>query len=444
MSSFSFILEVGKVYSAPGRSPMAWHSLLSFVVSLAHRFARGSPFQIAIAPGVEGSGFLSPSLVLYLAPLVTGLLILIAVLVLIRLSSGGVRAKQLREGIQESARSPTHLPLLSPICTAADEPMVQLTPGRLGSGQAEETRSASPSQAQPLSSHLSLAVGALSHPGIKRQRMPNEDSLFAVQGIRPQISQPQPFGLFIVADGMGGHMYGQEASRLGIQTMIDQVLPRVSGNGELNEADFRRHLIDGAQRANYAIYQRNKAQRTEMGTTITAVLIINATALVVNVGDSRTYLYRKDEGLRKVTKDHSLVAYLVEAGIIQPDDIYNHPQRNQIYRSLGAEQVIPVDSFREQLQPGDTLLLCSDGLWEMVRDPLIQQILRKGADPSQTSNTLLHAALDGGGADNVSMIVIQVTQATGSKNMTGMQLLAKPETIELPNMSQREPNKSSQ
>ena len=138
------------------------------------------------------------------------------------------------------------------------------------------------------------------------------------------------------------------------------------------------------------------------------------------------------------------MAYLVEAGIIQPDDIYNHPQRNQIYRSLGAEEVIPVDSFREQLQPGDTLLLCSDGLWEMVRDPLIQQILRKGADPSQTSSTLLQAALNGGGADNVSVIVIQVTQATGSRNMTGMQLLVKPETIEMPNMSQRQPNKSSQ
>ena len=90
------------------------------------------------------------------------------------------------------------------------------------------------------------------------------------------------------------------------------------------------------------------------------------------------------------------------------------------------------------------MLLCSDGLWEMVRDPLIQQILRKGADPSQTSSTLLQAALNGGGADNVSVIVIQVTKATGSRNMTGMQLLVKPETIEMPNMSQRQPNKSSQ
>lgn len=444
MSTFSFILEMREVYPAPGRSPMAWHPLLSAVASLALFFARGSPFQTATAPGVEVSVFPFPSLVLYLAPLVTGLIILIAVLVLIRLSCGGVQAKRLREGIQDSTRSPTPLPSLSQTYAAADEPMVQLSPGQLGSEQAEAARTMSPFQAQPLSSHLSLAVGTLSHPGIKRQRMPNEDSLFAVKGIRPQISQSQPFGLFIVADGMGGHMYGQEASRLGIQIMIDQVLPKISGSGELNEADFRRHLIDGAQAANHAIYQRNKVQRTEMGTTITAVLIVDATALVVNVGDSRTYLYRKDDGLRKVTKDHSLVAYLVEAGIIQPDDIYNHPQRNQIYRSLGAEEVIPVDSFRERLQPGDTLLLCSDGLWEMVRDPLIQQILRKGADPSQTSSTLLQAALNGGGTDNVSVIVIQVTQATGSRNMTGMQLLVKPETIEMPNISQRQPNKSSQ
>src|SRR5215471_3403059 len=350
------------------------------------------------------------TLVLYLAPLV---IILVAVLVLIRFSCGSVQAKRLREGIPDSARSPAPLPSLSQAYPAADEPVVQLSPDQLGSGQGELTRTAPPFQAQPLSGHLSLAVGTVSHPGIKRQWLPNEDSLFAVKGIQSQISQSQPFGLFIVADGMGGHRYGQEASRLGIQTMIDQVLPKISESSEVNEADFRRHLIDGAQAANHAIYLRNKEQRTEMGTTITAVLIVNAVALVVNVGDSRTYLYRKDGGLRKVTKDHSLVAYLVEAGIIQPDDIYNHPQRNQIYRSLGAEQVIPVDSFREQLQPGDTLLLCSDGLWEMVRDPLIQQILRKGADPSETSKTLLHAALNGGGADNVSVIVIQVTRATG-------------------------------
>ena len=147
-----------------------------------------------------------------------------------------------------------------------------------------------------------------------------------------------------------------------------------------------------------------------MGTTITAAVVVDLTAFVANVGDSRTYLYREPEGLRKITNDHSVVAYLVETGIIKPDDIYTHAQRNRIYRNLGAKPVIQVDVFMEHLQPGDTLLLCSNGLWEMVRDPAIQQILRNGADPTETSRALIEAALVGGGADNVSVIVVQVTR----------------------------------
>jgi serine/threonine protein phosphatase PrpC len=149
-----------------------------------------------------------------------------------------------------------------------------------------------------------------------------------------------------------------------------------------------------------------------MGTTITAAVVVGLTAFVANVGDSRTYLYREPEGLRKITRDHSVVAYLVETGIIKPDDIYTHAQRNQIYRSLGANPLIQVDTFIEPLQTGDIVLLCSDGLWEMVRDERIQQILRDGTDPSQMASALIEAALDGGGADNVSVIVVHAAHGS--------------------------------
>lgn len=289
-----------------------------------------------------------------------------------------------------------------------------------------------------------LLVGCLSDPGITRRNRPNEDSVFAAKGTRLHQAQPQPAGLFIVADGMGGHVYGQEASRLAIQTMIDGVLPGLFTGGDLNTADFRKLLVDGVQAANRVIYQINQERFTEMGTTITAVLIVDSTAIVVNVGDSRTYLYREAEGLRTVTHDHSLVAYLAETGIIKPDDIYIHPQRNQIYRSLGSKPVIPVDAFTEQLQPGDTLLLCSDGLWEMVRDPFIQQILHKRASPPQTSNALIEAALQGGGTDNISVIVVCICKETSDREITGLQLLSSPATVEMPSMTQREPKQSSQ
>src|SRR5207253_9915948 len=142
-------------------------------------------------------------------------------------------------------------------------------------------------------------------------------------------------------------------------------------------------------------------------------LIVGTTAFVTNVRDSRTYLYREPEGLKKVTNDHSVVASLVEAGIIKPDDIYTHPKRNQIYRSLGEKPVIDVDSFKVPLQPGDKLLLCSDGLWDMVRDPLIQRVMSNPApDPNMTGNALIKAALDGGGEDNVSVIVVSITETS--------------------------------
>src|SRR2546423_11431272 len=211
--------------------------------------------------------------------------------------------------------------------------------------------------------------------------------------------------------------------------MIDQMLPKLSESSELGETDLKQLLIDGVQAANQAIYQRNQEEGTDMGTTITAAVVIGLTAFVANVGDSRTYLYQEPEGLRKITNDHSVVAYLVETGIIKPDDIYTHAQRNRIYRNLGAKPMIQVDVFVEHLQPGDTLLLCSDGLWEMVRDPLIQQILRNGADPTETSRALIEAVLVGGGADNLSGIVVQVTGTQRQAGLGGMALGTDPDEV---------------
>lgn len=283
--------------------------------------------------------------------------------------------------------------------------------------------------------NLQLVVGTRSDPGLKRKYKPNEDSLFAVQGARTHDSQPQQFGLFVVADGMGGHTNGQDASRQAIQTMIDFMLPRISGSEPINDDTFTRLLGEGVQQANQAVHQRNLEARADMGTTMTTSLVVGSTAYVANVGDSRTYLYRASQGLSRVTNDHSVVASLVEAGIIQPDDIYTHPKRNQIYRSLGEKPVVEVDTFKVELQPGDVLLLCSDGLWDMVRDPQIQQVLNQPAgDPNKIVQDLIKAALEGGGEDNVSAIVVQFMESEQHTGQTGIQLLTKPETVTLPNL----------
>jgi serine/threonine protein phosphatase PrpC len=200
-------------------------------------------------------------------------------------------------------------------------------------------------------------------------------------------------------------------------------------------------LRDGVQGANKAVNQRNLEEHADMGTTMTAALVFGPIAYVANVGDSRTYLYREPDGLTKITHDHSVVASLVEAGIIQPDDIYTHPKRNQIYRSLGEKPVVDVDSFKVPLKPGDKLLLCSDGLWDMVRDPEIQSIMSLPTpDPAKTGQKLIQAALDGGGEDNVSVIVVSFsefeTNSSSKTAMPGMQLLYKPETVTVPDLPQ--------
>jgi len=325
-----------------------------------------------------------------------------------------------------------------PTLSISELPTMEFSPAN-GSMESDATLPYGIQQLQ--SRNLSLAVGYLTDPGIKRKHKPNEDSLFAMQGTGTYNSLPQEFGLFVVADGMGGHANGQDASRMAIQNIIDYILPRISAEKHMEDEAFRNLLRDGVQCANQAVHQRNLEERADMGTTMTATLIVGATAYVANVGDSRTYLYREPDGLSKITNDHSVVASLVEAGIIKPDDIYTHPKRNQIYRSLGEKPVVDVDSFKVSLKAGDKLLLCSDGLWDMVRDPEIQRLMSVPASsPSKMGQELIQAALDGGGEDNVSVIVLSLSETEVSSSnqagMNGVQLLYKPESVTVPDLPQ--------
>lgn len=259
---------------------------------------------------------------------------------------------------------------------------------------------------------LALHIGSHQDPGIRRKDRPNEDTLFIMQGTIPVASPPTPpipFVLLVVADGMGGQGHGRTASRLAVRSLVEYV------SGSLNTQQrapksWLALLSAGVETANQAVYERNRQQQTVMGTTMTVALVIETTAYVAHIGDSRLYLYRKPTGLAQLTHDHSVVAALVEAGIIAPDDIYTHPRRNQIYRSLGDEATVEVDTATVPLAAGDILLLCSDGLWEMVRDQQISAILTASLPaPTDTAHALVQAALAGGGEDNVSAIVAQVS-----------------------------------
>lgn len=285
--------------------------------------------------------------------------------------------------------------------------------------------------AQPVK-ELGFEIITNTNAGLKRMHKPNEDSIFAVHGVRDVNGILQQIGLFIVADGMGGHADGKAASTLAIQTIINHVLPRLMYHKEPldNPAQL---LAEGVQNANHAVHEHNMANHGDMGTTVTSTMLIGTTAYVANVGDSRTYLYRYPNGLSKITRDHSVVASLVDAGIIKEDDIYTHTKRNQIYRSLGEKPYVEVDTFVEQLQPGDKLLLCSDGMWEMVRDPKIRAILEEPtSNPMELGDRLIQAALDGGGEDNVSVIVVNVLESPNYEMKVGLEPIYQQEEVQLP------------
>ncbi|GAC1433910.1 MAG: hypothetical protein PVS3B3_10270 [Ktedonobacteraceae bacterium] len=257
-------------------------------------------------------------------------------------------------------------------------------------------------QEQP---QLHLIVGIGSHPGLVRKNGLNEDNVLGLQDIYVTEADTIPVGLFVVADGMGGHSNGQEASRLAICSVSEVVTPTLL-NAKAEEEFCKDLLQEGVQHANATIYQHNR-QKFSMGTTITTALVFGSTAYVANVGDSRTYLYRATDGLTQISSDHSHVWQLFKEGCIKHEDIYTHPKRNEIYRCLGERALVEIDTFQVALQAHDVLLLCTDGLWEMVRDAEIEHIIQDNAlHASQMSAKLIEAALRNGGADNVSAIVV--------------------------------------
>jgi serine/threonine protein phosphatase PrpC len=252
-----------------------------------------------------------------------------------------------------------------------------------------------------------LEVGVGLHPGFQRKDAPNEDSLFEIRGTHTTRSGLQQVGLFVVADGMRNSGLGQEASRLAIQALSAVMVPALLSNAKVVFADL---LQEGVSSANLAVYSRNREmaeKNCKMGTTMTVALVVGPTAYVANVGNSRTYLYRRSQGLAQITQDHSPAARLLREGVITSEDSYTHPYRKVLERYLGRHASVEVDSFVVQLRTGDILLLCSDGLWEMMRDAEIEKIICfSGLHPMQLSTMLVQAALNHGGVDNVSVIVV--------------------------------------
>lgn len=232
---------------------------------------------------------------------------------------------------------------------------------------------------------------AVSRTHIGKVRSSNQDALLVVPGA---------YGVYGVADGMGGHKAGDVASRLAV-SQLEKVL-----KGKRPTESMLRGGIESANRVIYDAQMQN-TDYSGMGTTMTVIWEGKKRVLLGHVGDSRAYFLR-DGILEQISQDHSMVAELVRDGLLTPEEARVHPYRNIITRALGASEGVMVDTLQMDKEVGDRYLICSDGLSEYVPDEKMREILTK-MDLEEAADLLLSLALDGGGRDNISLVITEVT-----------------------------------
>jgi protein phosphatase len=237
---------------------------------------------------------------------------------------------------------------------------------------------------------------AFSITDIGERRRINQDYVFCSENAIGKLPN-----LFIVADGMGGHNAGDYASRFCVEFFKQKI--------EESGIETPITLIEAAIReTNEAL--RNKAQeQTElegMGTTLVAATIFDKEMYVANVGDSRLYVIGKL--IKQVTEDHSLVEAMVKTGELNRCEARVHPNKNIITRAIGANDTVEPDFFEVSLEDGDTVLMCSDGLTNMLEDETIERIIRENEDPETAAETLVKCANENGGKDNIAIVIIKV------------------------------------
>lgn len=252
---------------------------------------------------------------------------------------------------------------------------------------------------------MELKVGARSDVGMIRSG--NEDNFFAEADERR--------GVFVVADGMGGHAAGEVASEMAVQIVARNLL----GLATVLDRAAAEKLEQAMRDANRAIYDRMLAEvdKQGMGTTASVLVLSDNQFLIGQIGDSRIYLLR-DGALTQLTKDHSYVQEQVDAGLLTPEQARYHPYSNVITRCVGASESVEADIYEGEMKPGDVFLLASDGLTGMVDDRRLQAMLLARSGPGRIVDALIAEANGRGGLDNITAIVIQVvgvdTPVTGS------------------------------
>ncbi len=265
---------------------------------------------------------------------------------------------------------------------------------------------------------MRLVIGAATDVG--RVREGNEDGYLV----------DEPMGLVAVADGVGGHRAGEVASATALEALraaVNSGHPLREAMEDANEAVFTKSLTDDD-------YQG-------MATTLTAATLASGgTLLVGHVGDSRAYMLHDGE-FRQITIDHSRVQELVDDGRLTAEDAAVHPMRNIITRSLGSEPTVDVDVYPVELQPGDRILFCSDGLTDMLHDDFLGDELRREDDPARAATRLVDAANRAGGVDNITVVIVSVTDEDPIRDNTPAPSVLVAELVDEPPTDASEPVK---
>lgn len=260
---------------------------------------------------------------------------------------------------------------------------------------------------QALAMPPGLHVGKKTDVG--QQRENNEDSLCTITSFIHSDGQIEPFGVFIVADGMGGYKGGEKASSIAVKTAANYILQNIYLPDLLphaypgNQAPLIEVLTAAVNAANHAVL----STVPESGTTLTLATVMGHQAYIAHVGDSRAYIYHEGQ-LEQITQDHSVVARMVEVGQITAEEALTHQNRNVLYRAIGQTNTLEVETYLHPLPANSYLLLCSDGLWNLVLDHEISQTLGSVTSLEDSASKLVDMANGKGGDDNISVILVGV------------------------------------
>mgnify|MGYP001022631307 CR=1 FL=1 len=241
-----------------------------------------------------------------------------------------------------------------------------------------------------------------------RARSNNEDAVRVDEAI----------GLAVLADGMGGYNAGEVASAMAVDCMVDHVARWVAvSRSPRDEAEIRQALTAGASHANRTVFEasQSRAEYAGMGTTLVVALFNDARLWVGHIGDSRAYRWRAGR-LEQLSRDHSLLQEQIDAGLLTPEEAVFSMNRNLVTRAVGVEPEVELEIVGHEVQTGDTVLLCSDGLSDMLPDPAIAQVMRANDSLATAAVALIAAANAAGGRDNISVVLVH---AKGGAAPTG-------------------------